>query len=77
MTAEPNLLIISITAFIAVIVLLAILAGVIRLLTTVFPAGPEKVKGPEGPDAALLAAIHAASAHAYPGMRVTNIEETR
>jgi hypothetical protein len=69
---EPNLMVVCITAFVAVVLLLALLAGVIRVLTAVFP---EKV--PEGPDAALVAALHAAAALAYPGTRVTGIEEVR
>ncbi len=68
---EPNLLVICITAFIVVMLLLALLAGVIRVLMEVFP---EKTRGA---DAALLAAIHAAAALAHPGTRVTRIEEVR
>jgi hypothetical protein len=67
---EPNLLVISASAFIAVIALLSFLAGIIRVLTTLFPAD-------EGTDAATFAAISAAAARAYPGTRVTKIEETR
>jgi hypothetical protein len=67
---EPNLLVISASAFIAVIVLLSLLAGIIRLLTILFPAD-------EGSDAALFAAISTAAAHAYPGTRISRIEETR
>jgi hypothetical protein len=68
---EPNLLIVCVTAFVAVVLLLALLAGTIRLLMAVFP---ERL---EGPDAALLAAIHAAAAAVHPGTRVTRIEEIR
>jgi hypothetical protein len=67
---EPNLLMISISAFAAVILLLSFLAAVIRLLTTIFPEG-------DGPDAVVLAAISAAAARAYPGTRVSRIEEER
>ncbi len=70
--AEPNLLLVCITAFIAVILLLALLAGAIRALTVIFPE-----KTAEGPDAALLAAIHSAAAVAFPGRKVTRIEEIR
>lgn len=67
---EPNLLIISVSAFIAVIVLLSFLAGIIRLLTALFPAA-------EGLDAAVVAAISATAARVYPGTKITKIEETR
>jgi hypothetical protein len=68
--AEPNLLIICAAAFIAVIVLLSVLAATIRILTTLFPV-------PDDTDAALVAAIAAAHAGAYPGTRITRIEEHR
>jgi hypothetical protein len=68
---EPSLLIVSLTAFLAVIVLLAVLAGAIRVLMALFP---EK---PQGGDDAMLAAIHAAAALRHPGMRITRIEELR
>jgi hypothetical protein len=67
---EPNLLVISAAAFVAVITLLSLLAAIIRLLTAVFPAE-------DGPDQAVIAAITAAAARAYPGTRITNIEERR
>lgn len=65
---EPNLLIICATAFVAVILLLSILAATIRLLTAIFPVT-------DGADAALVAAITAAHAHAFPGRTIQNIEE--
>jgi hypothetical protein len=68
---EPNLLVISASAFAAVLVLLSLLAGIIRLLTAIFPADDQ-----DG-DAATLAAIATAVARAYPGRRVTKIEERR
>jgi hypothetical protein len=58
-------------AFLAVFVLLTLLALVIRLLTTIFA-----FRG-RTDDAALLAAISAAAAAVYPGARVTRIEETK
>ncbi len=67
---EPNLLVISASAFVAVLLLLSLLAGIIRLLTTIFPAD-------EGTDAALFAAIAAAAGRAYPGTTATRIEEKR
>lgn len=66
---EPNLLIISVSAFLAVIILLSVLAGMIRLLTVLFPAESE------ASDATVVAAIHAAAAATHPGTRVTRIEE--
>jgi hypothetical protein len=68
---EPNLLIICGAAFIAVLTLLAFLAGVISILMRLFP---EKV---DEFDAGALAAIHSAVAAAYPATRVTGIEEVR
>jgi hypothetical protein len=67
---EPDLFVISVTAFLAVLVLLSVLAGIIRVLTALFP------EPAAGPDDALIAAVHTAAARAHPGMRVTNIEET-
>lgn len=66
---EPNLLTICLFAFSAVFLLLALLAGVMRVLTAVFPHRRD------GPDAAVVAGIAAAAAAAYPGARVTHIEE--
>jgi hypothetical protein len=65
---EPNLLLICAAAFTAVIVLLSVLAALIRLLTALFPVA-------DGPDAAVLAAITAAHARAFPGRVIKNIEE--
>lgn len=67
---DPNLLVICAAAFIAVIVLLSFLAGVIRVLTALFPVVDDA-------DAALVAAISSAAARAYPGTRITNIKEIR
>lgn len=67
---EPSLLIICAAAFVAVILLLSFLAGIIRVLTTLFPV-------PEDTDAVLIAAITSAHAGAYPGTRITKIEEHR
>jgi hypothetical protein len=68
---EPNLLLISVFAFLAVFLVLLVLAGIMRALTHFFPP-PD-----DGPDAALLAAISAAASAAWPGLRVTRIEEQR
>jgi hypothetical protein len=67
---EPNLLVISAAAFVAVFGLLSLLAGVIRLLTLLFPVVEEL-------DATVVAAISTAAAQAHPGMQITKIEEDR
>ncbi len=67
---EPDLLVICAAAFVAVIALLSFLAGVIRLLTAIFPV-------PDDIDAAVVAAVSSAAARAFPGTRVTNIKEIR
>lgn len=66
---EPNLMIVCAAAFAAVLLVLGLLAGLIRLLALAFP--PVEAEG----DAAVFAAINTAAARAYPGMRVTNIQE--
>lgn len=68
---EPDLLVICAAAFVAVFLLLSLLAVVMRVLTAVYP---EK---PTGIDGATLAAVSAAVSAAYPGMRITNVEETK
>jgi hypothetical protein len=60
----------GITAFTSVFVLLAVLAGVIRLVTLLFP---ERAERPVDP--ALAAALAAAVAASRPGARVTRIAE--
>lgn len=69
--AEANLLVICVSAFVAVFVLLAFLAGVMRVLMAVFP---EKVAGG---DPALMAALAAAVSVALPGTEITKVEEIR
>ncbi len=69
--AEPSVVLICVLALIIVFVLLAFLAGVMRILMAVFP---ERV---EGGDSALVAALAAAVAAAFPGTRITRIEENR
>jgi hypothetical protein len=73
---EPDLLTVSASAFVAVLALLALLAGMIRLLTAVFPGEAFPGEG-DRTDAAVLAAIAAAAAHARPGHRITRVEEIR
>ncbi|MEX2466572.1 MAG: hypothetical protein WD995_06655 [Gemmatimonadota bacterium] len=67
---EPNLFVVCAAAFVAVLTLLSLLAGMIRLLAALFP--PEEVQ-----DALLIAAIAATAAQVYPGTRVTHIQENR
>jgi hypothetical protein len=68
---EPNLLTISVIAFIAVFTLLSVLAVVMHALTLLFPEKADEY------DAALLSAVVTAAAAAYPGLRVTHVEEIR
>lgn len=73
---------VSAVAFCAVFLMLTILAGLMTLLTRVFP-GQHAVKkrGPRpqgaGPDSELVAAVSAAVTIAVPGTRVTKIEEVK
>nr|NIM47688.1 hypothetical protein [Gemmatimonadales bacterium] len=60
-----------VSALAAVFLLLTLLAVVMRALIAVFP---EKVTTT---DAAVLAAVTAAVSAAYPGAKITNIEEER
>jgi hypothetical protein len=68
---EPDVLGISLIAFAVVFALLSLLAVVMHGLTALFPA-PD-----DDPDGAVIAAVSAAAAQAYPGTRVTDIEEVR
>jgi hypothetical protein len=74
--AAPDLLLISLFAFGVVFLLLALLAGIMHLLTRIFPVRPADGDA-SVPDPALLAAIAGAAAAAHPGMAVTHIEESR
>lgn len=66
---SPELLVICISAFIAVFVLLAVLAVVMRLIIIIFPQ-----KTPVG-DTAMLAAVASVAATLYPGTKITKVEE--
>jgi len=87
---EPALWTLSLQAFSSVIVVLALLAVAVRLLTLVFhapppapvaapvaPPGPARGEGAGGSDAFVLAAIHAAVQRAHPGAHVTRVDEVR
>jgi len=69
-------------AFAAVFIMLTVLAGLMTLLTRIFPGKPPEPKkrkgaprGGSGPDQELVAAVSAAVSTAIPGGRVTKIEE--
>ena len=68
---EPSLLVVCAAAFAAVLFILSLLAGLIRVLTALFPHVEE------ASDTAVLAAITSAVAQTYPGTRITNIQEHR
>jgi len=68
---QPSLLMVCIASFVAVFVVLAFLAATMRVLMRVFPD-----KG-TGIDAATLAAIASATSSAYPGIKVTDVQETK
>jgi hypothetical protein len=76
---DPNLVSLSFSAFLAVIVVLSVLALVIRLLAFAFRERlalqtPASTAGATDP--ALVAALHAALQWHRPGYRVTRIDET-
>ena len=68
---QPDLLLVCLSALIAVFALLTLLAGAMRVLVTVFPEQTQ-----DG-DAAVLAAVATVATAAYPGTRVTNVTEIR
>lgn len=65
---EVNLFVISLNAFVAVLILLSVLALAMRLLTALFPPPPTSSGA-----AATVAVVTAVSA-LFPGARVTRIE---
>jgi hypothetical protein len=66
---HPDLIVICAAAFTAVFLLLSLLAVLMRVLITVYP------ERATGIDPAVVAAVTAAATSAFPGMKVTNIEE--
>ncbi len=66
---EANLIEVCVVAFAAVMLVLGILWGLIRLLTDQFPEKSNEL------DPALVAAIHQAVNESLPGARVVKIEE--
>lgn len=67
---EAELWVICLQAFVTVLAVLSFLAGLMRLLITVFP-----VPAAKGPDPAVVAAIAAAARQAHPGSVVVRVEE--
>lgn len=74
---EPDLWMLSLNAFAAVVVLLSALALVLAALVRVFPADAEVRAGTASTDAAYEAAIRRAVEQAAPGARVTAVREVR
>jgi len=68
---SSDLVFICISAFLAVFVLLSVLAVVMRIILVLFP---EKESGI---DAVVVAAITSTVSTIYPGTRITKIEETK
>jgi hypothetical protein len=68
---SPDILLVCVTAFIAVFILLTILALVMRALIAVFP---ERISDS---DPAMLAAVAAVVSAAYPGAKISKIQEQR
>jgi hypothetical protein len=69
--SEPSLLMICMQAFMAVMVILFVLTGVLRLLIVLFPERKAEA------DSALMSAIAQAVQSVAPGATVTHIEEIR
>jgi hypothetical protein len=65
---SAGLLYVSLSAFAAVFIVLTVLALLMRLILVVFPERGED-------DTAVLAVVTAAVGNAYPGMKVSHIEE--
>jgi hypothetical protein len=67
---SAELVYICVSAFIGVFLLLSVLAGLMRLIQTVFPPAVSS-----GPDAAAIAAITSVMQTLHPGIHVTKVEE--
>ncbi len=68
---QPNLMAVCLTAFSAVFILLAVLAGVMRLITAIFPQIRESLS------TATIATITSTYQAIIPGSKVTRIEEIK
>lgn len=73
---NPNLFLVCLNAFAAVLGLLWVLAIALRGLIELFPEKPQPQSQPQA-DAAITVAIAAAANAIIPGARVTRIEEVR
>ena len=67
----PELWLICVTAFSAVALLLAILAGLMRLILIAFPSKEETT------DAMMIAAVASVVTSLYPGAQITKVEEIK
>jgi uncharacterized membrane protein YqjE len=65
-----DLMLMCLSAFIAVFVLLSVLALIMRVIIAVFPEKVQLVS-----DTAVLAALATVVSSVYPGTRVTKVEE--
>lgn len=70
---DANLLLVCLVAFVAVFVLLSVLALTMRGLMAILPERPTG----DGADPAVLAAITTATSAAFPGMQVKSVEEEK
>ncbi len=68
---SPDLWLVCLTAFCAVALLLSVLAGIMRLILSIFPQKEEMT------DAILVGAVASVVSSIYPGTRVTKVEEIR
>ena len=68
---SPDLLMVCVSALLAVFVLLTLLALVMRGLIAVFPEKTGKA------DPAMLAAVASVAAAVFPGSKITKVEEER
>ena len=68
---QSNLLVICFSAFLAVFVLLALLSALMRIIIAIFPQKSVDVDTP------IYAAVVSAVSVAYPGTKITKIEEIK
>lgn len=69
---DPNLLVVCIASFSAVLIILSILAIIMHFLLIIFP-----VKDQNEEDTAIIAAITTAYNRQFPDTRITNIGEEK
>jgi len=67
----PELVYVCISAFLAVFILLAVLAVIMRLIQVAWPA-----RSGDG-DAAVIAAVTSVMQNLYPGTKITKVEEIK